>query len=160
MQQEIQRTIGCQKSGKTVALGEFPDAETRSSGLPDSADSPQKNDEIQPDSDYRRVGRTACKCRSSAAGSCGIAARLLILPIRFYQKFISPLFPPCCRFTPSCSAYAVEALQKRGFWMGSVLTIWRLLRCNPFCRGGYDPVPDKSNAVSSSGSTSNVNEEK
>ena len=50
--------------------------------------------------------------------------------------------PPCCRFTPSCSAYAIEAFQKRGFFVGFGLTVWRILRCNPFSRGGYDPVPE------------------
>ncbi|MBQ2719116.1 MAG: membrane protein insertion efficiency factor YidD [Clostridia bacterium] len=61
--------------------------------------------------------------------------------VRLYQKIISPIKPPCCRFTPTCSAYAIEAFQKRGFFVGLFLTVWRLLRCNPFCRGGYDPVP-------------------
>lgn len=64
--------------------------------------------------------------------------------IRLYQKFISPLKrSPTCRFTPTCSAYAIEAFQKRGFFVGFFLMIWRILRCNPFCRGGYDPVPEK-----------------
>ena len=64
--------------------------------------------------------------------------------IRFYQKFLSPLQRnPTCRFTPTCSAYAVEAYQKRGFFIGTILTVWRILRCNPFSKGGYDPVPEK-----------------
>lgn len=66
-----------------------------------------------------------------------------ILLIKFYRRFISPLKrKPCCRFTPTCSAYALEAFQKRGFFVGLILTVWRVLRCNPFCRGGYDPVPE------------------
>ena len=68
---------------------------------------------------------------------------VMILLIRFYKKFISPLKPPCCRFTPTCSAYAIEAFQKRGFFAGFILMVWRILRCNPFGRGGYDPVPEK-----------------
>lgn len=68
---------------------------------------------------------------------------LMIWLIRLYQKFISPLKPPCCRFTPTCSTYAIEAFRKRGFFVGFALTVWRILRCNPFCRGGYDPVPEK-----------------
>lgn len=68
--------------------------------------------------------------------------RILIGLIRLYRRYISPLKPPCCRFTPSCSAYAIEALQKRGLFAGSILMIWRILRCNPFCKGGYDPVPE------------------
>nr|MBQ8890398.1 membrane protein insertion efficiency factor YidD [Clostridia bacterium] len=62
--------------------------------------------------------------------------------VRLYRKFISPLKPPCCRFTPSCSAYAIEAFEKRGFFVGFGLSVWRILRCNPFCRAGYDPVPE------------------
>ena len=67
----------------------------------------------------------------------------MIWLIRLYKKYISPLKPPCCRFTPTCSAYAIEAFQKRGFFAGFILMTWRILRCNPFSRGGYDPVPDK-----------------
>ena len=66
-----------------------------------------------------------------------------ILLVRFYRKFLSPLKGrPCCRFTPTCSAYALEAYQKRGFIVGTILTVWRILRCNPFCKPGYDPVPE------------------
>ena len=68
---------------------------------------------------------------------------IMIWLIGLYRKFISPLKPPCCRFTPTCSAYAIEAFQKRGFFAGLILTVWRILRCNPFAKGGYDPVPDK-----------------
>ena len=68
---------------------------------------------------------------------------LMIWLIRLYQKFISPLKPPCCRFTPTCSTYAIEAFMKRGFFVGFALTVWRILRCNPFCKGGYDPVPER-----------------
>ena len=68
---------------------------------------------------------------------------LCIFLIRGYQKFISPLIGPHCRFTPTCSAYAIEAYRKRGFFAGTVLTVLRLLRCNPFCEPGEDPVPDR-----------------
>ncbi|MBA4347382.1 MAG: membrane protein insertion efficiency factor YidD [Clostridiales bacterium] len=67
--------------------------------------------------------------------------RFLIAIVRGYKKYISPLLPPSCRFTPTCSEYAVEALNKHGAWKGSLLALWRILRCNPFCKGGYDPVP-------------------
>jgi hypothetical protein len=69
--------------------------------------------------------------------------RLFILLIRFYQTCISPLKPPCCRFYPTCSSYAIEAFQNRGFFVALFLTVRRILRCNPFVRGGYDPVPLK-----------------
>ena len=68
---------------------------------------------------------------------------VMIWLIGLYRKYISPLKPSCCRFTPTCSAYAIEAFQKRGFFVGFILTVWRILRCNPFCKGGYDPVPEK-----------------
>lgn len=66
---------------------------------------------------------------------------LLILPIRLYQIFISPMIPPCCRFTPTCSEYFIGALRKHGIFRGSSLGIRRLLRCNPFFEAGHDPVP-------------------
>ena len=68
---------------------------------------------------------------------------LMIGLIKLYRKLISPIKPQCCRFTPSCSAYALEAFTKRGFFAGMILTVWRILRCNPFCKGGYDPVPER-----------------
>lgn len=70
-------------------------------------------------------------------------AKLLILPIRFYQKFISPSLGHNCLFLPTCSSYAIEALQVHGALKGLLLAVWRILRCNPFNTGGYDPVPPK-----------------
>ena len=67
--------------------------------------------------------------------------RYLIWNIRFYQKYISNKKPYHCPYTPSCSNYALEAIQKHGAFKGGRLTLWRLLRCNPFTKGGYDPVP-------------------
>ena len=63
--------------------------------------------------------------------------------MKMYQKFVSPLKPPCCRFTPTCSNYAIEAFREWGLFVGLGLTVWRILRCNPFSRGGYDPVPKR-----------------
>ena len=70
-------------------------------------------------------------------------SKILIKLIELYRKNISPRKIPCCRFTPTCSAYAIEAIQKRGAFVGTLLSIWRILRCNPLCKGGYDPVPEK-----------------
>lgn len=61
--------------------------------------------------------------------------------IRLYQKTLSRVLPPSCRFTPSCSHYGYEAIEKYGFLKGGWLTVKRILRCNPFNPGGYDPVP-------------------
>ena len=66
---------------------------------------------------------------------------LLMLPIRFYRKFISPMTPPSCRFTPTCSEYAIEAISKHGPFKGTWLAIRRVLRCRPGGGSGYDPVP-------------------
>lgn len=66
---------------------------------------------------------------------------LLLKFVRFYQVAISPMLPPRCRYTPTCSQYAVEALQKHGACKGSMLTLRRVCRCHPFGGSGYDPVP-------------------
>jgi putative membrane protein insertion efficiency factor len=68
------------------------------------------------------------------------AAALVIAPIRLYQRLISPLLPRRCKYEPTCSAYAVEAVRSFGPVRGSVLAVWRLLRCNPLSDGGHDPV--------------------
>jgi uncharacterized protein len=70
-----------------------------------------------------------------------LAARVLIAPIRLYQLAISPLLPPSCRFAPSCSHYAVEALQRHGPVRGGWLAVRRIARCHPWGGAGYDPVP-------------------
>lgn len=68
---------------------------------------------------------------------------ILILPIRFYKKFISPMTGAHCRFYPSCSTYAMEAINTHGSLKGCVLALWRILRCNPTGGQGFDPVPPK-----------------
>ncbi|MDZ7335273.1 MAG: membrane protein insertion efficiency factor YidD [candidate division KSB1 bacterium] len=66
--------------------------------------------------------------------------KILLTLIKTYQKFISPSLPPSCRFTPSCSEYCYQAIEKYGCIKGVALSIWRILRCNPFHPGGYDPL--------------------
>jgi uncharacterized protein len=66
---------------------------------------------------------------------------VLIAVVRVYQLFLGPLLPSACRYSPSCSAYAIEALEKYGAWRGFVLAARRIGRCHPFHVGGYDPVP-------------------
>lgn len=71
----------------------------------------------------------------------GAVSRLLQCAVSFYQKWISPLKGrSCCRFYPSCSSYALEALKTYGAAKGTAMSVWRILRCNPFCMGGFDPV--------------------
>ncbi len=70
--------------------------------------------------------------------------KVLLWCIRAYQKYLSPLKGhPTCKYYPTCSAYAAEAIETHGAFVGLGLAIWRILRCNPFSRGGYDPVPPK-----------------
>jgi putative membrane protein insertion efficiency factor len=72
-----------------------------------------------------------------------IARAALIAPIRFYKKHISPGLGHHCRFTPTCSEYAMQAIERHGCIKGLILSAWRILRCNPFGKWGYDPVPEK-----------------
>lgn len=69
--------------------------------------------------------------------------RLFIYLIKFYRKFISPLKPPVCKYYPTCSCYAMQAIEKFGVIRGTMLGAWRILRCNPWSLGGIDYVPDK-----------------
>ncbi|RME77171.1 MAG: membrane protein insertion efficiency factor YidD [Planctomycetota bacterium] len=69
---------------------------------------------------------------------------LLISAIRMYKRLLSPLLPPLCRFHPTCSEYFIEALQRKGLVKGFLMGVWRILRCNPFSKGGYDPVEHDS----------------
>lgn len=80
-------------------------------------------------------------------------ARVLIAPLRFYQRFVSPALPPSCRYYPTCSAYAVESLQVHGAVRGTWLSVRRISRCHPWHAGGFDPVParrERSGVASSS----------
>lgn len=75
----------------------------------------------------------------------------LIWLIHCYQLVLAPCIPDVCRFTPTCSHYFIEALQKRGLVIGFLLGVYRILRCNPFCRSGYDPVPEKTGPARKAG---------
>jgi uncharacterized protein len=89
--------------------------------------------------------------RHSSAG--GMPSRLATLPIRAYQLLLSPLLGPRCRYHPTCSAYAVEAIRTFGILKGTVLAAWRLLRCNPWSRGGLDPLERQRVFASSAAET-------
>jgi uncharacterized protein len=69
--------------------------------------------------------------------------RIALAPIRAYSRWISPAFPRRCRYEPTCSAYAAQAVRRFGVVRGLLLATWRLLRCNPFSHGGFDPVPER-----------------
>lgn len=74
----------------------------------------------------------------------GLPAAAAVLAIRAYQLLVSPLLGPTCRYAPSCSTYGVQAIRGHGLVRGAALTAWRLLRCNPWSPGGYDPVPQRA----------------
>jgi putative membrane protein insertion efficiency factor len=80
----------------------------------------------------------------AAPRSTSAAAWTLLLLVRVYITFLSLFFGGACRFHPSCSNYALEAIQRHGAWRGLGLAVWRLLRCNPFNKPGFDPVPDET----------------
>ena len=67
--------------------------------------------------------------------------KAVIRAVKFYQRQISPGLPGCCKYWPTCSSYAIEAVEKYGTVKGAALASWRILRCNPFSKGGFDPVP-------------------
>ncbi|MDR3253982.1 MAG: membrane protein insertion efficiency factor YidD [Synergistaceae bacterium] len=71
-----------------------------------------------------------------------VGGRLAVFLIRLYQRFISPLIGSHCRFYPTCSQYAVEAYERHGYLKGTLLAIWRIVRCGPWHSGGFDPVPE------------------
>lgn len=78
---------------------------------------------------------------SSKTEKCDFMKSIVLRAIRFYQRRISPLKrKSTCRFVPTCSQYAYEAISKYGVFRGGALALWRIIRCNPFCRGGYDPL--------------------
>ena len=74
--------------------------------------------------------------------------RMMLWCIEYYRLYISPRHPGCCRYSPTCSEYAKEAIIRFGPFKGSALAIWRILRCNPFSRGGFDPVPTAGSTCS------------
>ena len=78
-----------------------------------------------------------------AAAKPSAAARILRIVVRAYQYVISPVFPPCCRHLPSCSAYAFEAITNHGALHGGMMSLGRLLRCHPWGTSGFDPVPER-----------------
>ena len=90
--------------------------------------------------DDRHRLEPASDIKESASASSSPSVSLALVSLQFYKSFISPLMPSVCRYQPSCSSYSVDAYTKYGLWRGTVLTAWRLLRCNPWSGSGYDPA--------------------
>ncbi|HLX60042.1 MAG TPA: membrane protein insertion efficiency factor YidD [Planctomycetota bacterium] len=95
-------------------------------------------------------------CTEDGAKRVSLARRIGMFPIRVYQATLAWALGGHCRFTPSCSHYALEAIEKHGFFKGWWLACWRLLRCQPFCKGGYDPVPPAGSGRRDAGGTESV----
>ena len=145
MRKKILYKSSSPQPGKKTGLGKFQNVETHDQAMPPGVHPPP--------ADQRG---TVCRCNAGNAETAektrndnqlGIISRIAIIPplllIRIYQLTLSPYIGKCCRFTPSCSRYSAEAFKVHGFWRGMFLTAYRILRCQPFCRGGYDPVPEK-----------------
>jgi putative membrane protein insertion efficiency factor len=96
---------------------------------------------------WQKAPTVSAARESVASTGPSFAARLLIVPVIGYRRFVSPLLPPVCRFYPSCSEYALEALRTHGAVRGLWLAVRRLARCHPFNPGGYDPVPPRPQGV-------------
>ncbi len=148
MRKKIQPSFRQPESRASSPLGELPVAEGSDRHLPHAADSALADGGCETAASDSGAVLTADEVRSDSGRTCGLAARVLIGLIKVYQWTISPLLPDCCRFEPSCSRYAVEALRVHGFLRGSWLVVWRLLRCQPFCKGGWDPVPPRRESSS------------
>ena len=144
MQQEV-RCKSCKKESSTQA-GERISEAHRSGvcfAVQSGHHSEKKHFESQDADSQKCSGKVAEAGRDPDFVRQGCFAIPFILLIKFYRRFISPLFPPCCRFSPTCSMYAIQAFSVHGVLKGFLLSAWRILRCNPFVKGGYDPVPPK-----------------
>lgn len=107
--------------------------------------------------DHDHSGDTVSRETGTYAGrKLSPLARIVLLPLRGYRRFLSPAMTPRCRYYPSCSAYAEEAISELGAIRGTILAAWRLLRCNPFAEGGMDPVADRKLFRSKNNSTRTV----
>ncbi len=156
LQHVVHDRLGSLPAGATLVVRALPDAASRSypelAGDFDSALHGALSQRRRGGgSRQRRIAGKSAEPKSGAGDAPGdqpvrglahlTPARLLAAPILAYRRWVSPALPARCRFYPSCSSYALTALQTHGAVRGTLLTIWRLLRCQPFHPGGYDPVP-------------------
>jgi len=145
MRQKVLHQSSSPQPGEKAGLGEFQNAETAAQRMSSGIHSPSAHQTGQVRRCNVRNGKTAEKAASDSELSrlSKISIALPLLLIKIYQLTLSPYLGQCCRFTPSCSRYSAEAFKVHGFWRGMFLTVFRILRCNPWCRGGFDPVPQR-----------------
>jgi uncharacterized protein len=154
MRKKIQQQSGSKEQSPQATLGIVSITEARGSDCSPSNDSTEIHHDCKTAGGPEGFADTVKK----GSNDRGVMAffsisGIMILMVVLYQKIISPWLPVACRFSPTCSHYAIEALKIHGVFKGSALTLWRLLRCQPFCRGGSDPVPlAKSNIKKGSNS--------
>ena len=125
-------------------MGIIPSTQGQDRTMPCSAHSKKIDSEAKAARCGKRDEIPSQKSRTTPQRNLISPSGILILLVMFYRKFLSPLKPACCRFEPTCSQYSLEALNCHGFFKGTILTVWRILRCQPFSRGGFDPVPPRS----------------
>ena len=147
MRKEVQQKSRNQKSCPETSVGVVPDAEDKCKSRSSGDDSQAENDGVKAAGSSGTDAVSVEKVRSFTGVVKSFRLTWIAIgAIKIYQWTISPLLPRCCRFTPSCSQYAIEAFKLHGMLKGSALTVWRLLRCQPFGKGGFDPVPPRRTA--------------
>ncbi|MEI8248353.1 MAG: membrane protein insertion efficiency factor YidD [Lentisphaerota bacterium] len=147
MRKEVQQKSRNQKSCPETSVGVVPDAEDKCKSRSSGDDSQAENDGVKAAGSSGTDAVSVKKVRSFTGVVKSFRLTWIAIgAIKIYQWTISPLLPRCCRFTPSCSQYAIEAFKLHGMLKGSALTVWRLLRCQPFGKGGFDPVPPRRTA--------------
>lgn len=144
MREEIQQVCREKKSGKKASLGVVPVTEGTSFARTSYNDTSTENCCVETARSREAIKKTITKIGIiKRVFICLNPKNLFIAIVKFYRLCISPWFSPCCRFQPTCSSYAQEALEEHGLIKGLYLSFLRIIRCHPFCKGGHDPVPPK-----------------
>ncbi len=144
MREEIQQVCREKKSGKKTSLGVVPVTEGTSFARTSHNDTSTENCCVKTAGSREAIKKTITKIGIvKRVFICLSPKNLFIALVKFYRLCISPWFSPCCRFQPTCSSYAQEALEEHGLMKGLYLSFLRIIRCHPFCKGGHDPVPPK-----------------
>ena len=144
MREEIQQVSRKKKSGQKAFMGVVPIAEGKNFTRTSHNDSSTEDCCVKAAGSRGTIGKTTAESGIiKRFFNCLNPKNLFIALVKLYRLCISPWFSPCCRFQPTCSSYAQEALEEHGLIKGLFLSFLRIIRCHPFCKGGYDPVPRK-----------------